>query len=67
MQEFSDDGYNYLGEFLSENGYIVNSVDQNFLNGLNIFKGQITYKAVAADLGYDFISPDKCCLETSDK
>lgn len=33
MQEFSDDGYNYLGEFLSENGYIVNSVDQNFLNG----------------------------------
>ena len=33
MQEFSDDGYNYLGEFLSSHGYIFNSLDQNFLNG----------------------------------
>ena len=33
MQEFSDNGYNYIGEFLSSNGYIFNSVDQNFLNG----------------------------------
>ena len=33
MQEFSDNGYNYIGEFLSSHGYIFNSVDQNFLNG----------------------------------
>ena len=33
MQEHSDDGYNYLGEYLSEQGYIFNSLDQNFLNG----------------------------------
>ena len=33
MQEFSDDGYNYLGEFLSSHGYVFNSLDQNFLNG----------------------------------
>ena len=33
MQEYSDDGYNYLGEYLSSHGYIFNSVDQNFLNG----------------------------------
>ena len=33
MQEHSDDGYNYLGEYLSEHGYIFNSLDQNFLNG----------------------------------
>ena len=33
MQDFSDNGYNYLGEFLSSHGYIFNSVDQNFLNG----------------------------------
>ena len=33
MQEYSDDGYNYLGEYLSSKGYIFNSVDQNFLNG----------------------------------
>ena len=25
------------------------------MNGLNIFKGQVTYKAIAKDLGYDFI------------
>ena len=33
MQEHSDDGYNYLGEYLSEHGYIFNSLDQNILNG----------------------------------
>jgi len=45
---------------LATNGYQrALKEDQNFLNGLNIFKGQVTYKAVAADLGYDFISPDK--------
>ena len=33
MQEYSDDGYNYLGEYLSSHGYVFNSVDQNFLNG----------------------------------
>ena len=31
--------------------------DLNFMDGLNIFKGQITYKAVADDLGYEFVSP----------
>ena len=31
--------------------------DKNFLDGLNVFKGQVTYEAVAKDLGYDFIPP----------
>ena len=31
--------------------------NQYFLNGLNVFKGKITYKAVAECLGYDFVSP----------
>ena len=31
--------------------------DQNFMNGLNIFNGKITYKAIADYLGYDFVSP----------
>ena len=31
--------------------------DPNFMDGLNIFKGQITYKAIADDLGYEFVSP----------
>ena len=32
------------------------SEDKNFLAGLNVFKGQVTYKAVADVFGYKFIS-----------
>lgn len=32
MENFSDDGYTYLGETLASKGYIAVSVDQNFLN-----------------------------------
>jgi len=31
--------------------------DAHFLAGLNVCKGQITYKAVAEDLGYEFVNP----------
>jgi dienelactone hydrolase len=33
MDDFSDPGYAYLGELLASRGWIVASVDQNFLNG----------------------------------
>lgn len=33
MKEFSDPGYQYLGEQLASRGYILVSVDENFLNG----------------------------------
>ncbi len=33
MKEFSDPGYGWLGEFLASRGYILASVDMNFLNG----------------------------------
>jgi dienelactone hydrolase len=33
MKQFSDPGYAYLGELLASRGYIVASVDENFLNG----------------------------------
>lgn len=33
MKEFSDPGYAYLGELLASRGYIMASVDENFLNG----------------------------------
>ena len=33
--------------------------DNNFLSGLNIYKGQVTYKAVADTLGHKFISPSE--------
>jgi len=32
MDDFSDPGYAYLGELLASRGYIVASVDENFLN-----------------------------------
>ncbi|MCU0477439.1 MAG: hypothetical protein MUE92_01640 [Chloroflexi bacterium] len=33
MGDFSDPGYAYLGEHLASQGFIVASIDQNFLNG----------------------------------
>jgi dienelactone hydrolase len=33
MAEFSDPGYEYLGELLASRGFILASVDENFLNG----------------------------------
>ena len=33
------------------------SEDKNFLAGLNIFKGHVTYKAVAEVFGYDYADP----------
>lgn len=32
MEEFSDPGYAYLGELLASRGFIVASIDENFLN-----------------------------------
>ena len=32
--------------------------DINFLAGLNLCKGQVTYKAVAEDLGYEYVNPN---------
>ena len=35
------------------------SEDKNFLAGLNVYKGQVTYKAVADVFGYNYIDPLK--------
>ncbi|MBT3902726.1 MAG: alanine dehydrogenase [Pelagibacteraceae bacterium] len=45
---------------LAQSGYrdALNS-DANFLAGLNVCQGDVTYKAVADDLDYDFIDPSK--------
>jgi hypothetical protein len=34
-REFSDPGYSYLGELLASRGFIMVSVDENFINGLS--------------------------------
>lgn len=41
MQDFSDPGYDYLGEFLASRGMILASVDENFINSswTDIFGG----------------------------
>jgi alanine dehydrogenase len=31
--------------------------DEHFLNGLNVFRGQVTCKSVAESLGYDYVEP----------
>ena len=31
--------------------------DKNFLAGLNVCKGQVTYKAVADVFGHDYVEP----------
>jgi dienelactone hydrolase len=33
-QEYSDPGYDYLGELMASRGFILASVDENFINGL---------------------------------
>ena len=33
--------------------------DKNFLAGLNVFKGQVTYKAVADVFGHEYVDPTK--------
>jgi alanine dehydrogenase len=35
------------------------SEDKNFLEGLNVCQGQVTYKAVADVFGYEYIDPTK--------
>ena len=43
---------------LAQQGYKdALSSDANFLEGLNVCKGQITHKAVAEDLGYEYVHP----------
>ena len=45
---------------LADKGYNkVFKEDKNFLEGLNVFKGQVTYKAVADTFGYKYISPNE--------
>ncbi|MCA0374591.1 MAG: hypothetical protein LCH84_02910 [Gemmatimonadetes bacterium] len=34
-QDYSDPGYDYLGELLASRGFILASVDENFINGLS--------------------------------
>ena len=43
---------------LAQHGYKeALSTDVNFLEGLNLCKGHVTYKAVAEDLGYEYVNP----------
>ncbi len=36
------------------------SEDSNFLAGLNVCQGNVTYKAVADVFGYDYVKPENC-------
>jgi len=48
---------------LAKKGYQKSlSEDKNFLAGLNVFKGQVTYKAVADVFGHKFTPPSEAIL-----
>ena len=49
----------YLAKLANKGYQKALSEDKNFLAGLNIFKGQVTYKAVAEVFGYDYADPSK--------
>ncbi|WP_310571647.1 hypothetical protein [Gemmatimonas sp.] len=56
MKQFSDPGYQYLGELLASRGYIVASVDENFLNGIrgeNDARGWMLLKHLQAWKGFN--------------
>lgn len=43
---------------LADKGYKQAFLDDlHLMNGLNVHRGKVTYKAVADDLGYDYVSP----------
>jgi len=46
------------GLALADKGYKAALIDNpNFREGLNVHKGKVTYKAVADDLGYEYVDP----------
>ena len=46
------------GLTLADKGYKDALLDNpNFREGLNVYKGKVTYKAVADDLGYEYVDP----------
>ena len=56
MKDFSDPGYDYLGELLASRGYILASVDENFINGLrdeNDARGWFLLKHVELFQGFN--------------
>jgi alanine dehydrogenase len=43
---------------LADRGYKQALLDNpNFREGLNVYRGKVTYQAVASDLGYDYVDP----------
>ena len=45
---------------LTKEGYVkALKDDSNFLAGLNVYKGQVTYKAVADVFGHSYVSAEK--------
>ncbi|WP_170576297.1 alanine dehydrogenase [Ruegeria atlantica] len=46
---------------IANNGWKQALADnRHLMNGLNVAHGKVTYKAVADDLGYDFVAPELC-------
>jgi len=49
---------------LADNGYrAALSADSNLLQGLNVYRGAVTYRAVAEELGYDYLPPERAIAD----
>ena len=59
----TDDVSKFIDYMAKKHGYkkaLTN--DPNFLAGLNVHKGSVTYKAVADTFGHKFLSPKEAIL-----
>ena len=52
----------FLSKLASEGYYKALKEDPNFLAGLNVHKGNVTYKAVADVFGYKYVSPEEAIV-----
>ena len=58
-REFSDPGYGYLGELLASRGFILASVDENFINGLSAENDGARLAAAEAPRGVEAVQRDR--------
>ena len=47
----------YLVKLANEGYQKAHGEDKNFLAGLNVYKGHVTYKAVADVFGHEYVNP----------
>ncbi len=52
----------FLSKLAKDGCYKALNDDPNFLAGLNVYKGKVTYKAVADIFGHKYVSPGEAII-----